>query len=71
MNTVIRPRRPATDKSGEPETCEMCGFRAGNHLATCPLAEQSDAVRNTLVRAAFKARDRRFTGESITGFGSL
>lgn len=66
-----RPITP-TDKSGEFDTCEMCGFRSGNHLATCPLADRpDDAVRNTLVRAAFKARDRRFTGEAITGFGAL
>lgn len=29
------------------------------------------AMKNVLVRAEFKARDRRFSGESITGFGEL
>lgn len=31
----------------------------------------TDAERNTLVRQHLKADERRFSGESVTGFGSL
>ena len=71
MNNTNHLTRHVTDKSGEPDTCDMCGFRAGNHLATCPLADRSDDTRNTLALAAARANRRRFTGDTLTGFGGL
>lgn len=65
-----KPNR-VTDKSGEPETCDMCGFRAGNHLATCPLSRNTDDQNNILSLAAARANRRRFTGNAVTGFGGL
>lgn len=34
-------------------------------------AAADDQLRNLLTRVAAKQRDRRFSGQSITGFGSL
>ena len=39
-------------------------------LPPYPLTPQ-DALRNTLIRVAAKAAQRRFTGEPVTGFGGL
>lgn len=76
----------AIDKSGEdPTECEYCGFRNGGHMADCPLAHPIDAPvdapnkrmthedtrRNALTLAFLKATERRFSGEPLTGFGSL
>jgi hypothetical protein len=30
-----------------------------------------DGMRNALVRSALRAKERRFSGEAITGFGDL
>ena len=32
-------------------------------------AADAQAMRNTLIRSALMARERRFTGESLPGFG--
>lgn len=74
------------DKSGEDSTeCEMCGFRGGRHQATCPLAVPQNKPagymppplrawafeEDLLTERYLKATARRFSGEPITGFGSL
>lgn len=35
------------------------------------LIQDDDATKNMLILQAHKAKDRRFSGESITGFGEL
>lgn len=40
-------------------------------LATMRQSRLSDEAANLLVRQYLKQDERRFTGESITGFGSL
>jgi hypothetical protein len=41
----------------------------GSVMLPCPVP--ATEMRNVLVLAEFRSRDRRFTGESLTGFGAL
>ncbi len=53
------------------ETLAILATEIGNAAAVMGMLSGIRADRNLLIRADHRAKDRRFTGEPLTGWGAL